>query len=252
MNPKIRTLLENLEFHESKDKPELFYRKLEEKDASGKIGVTAFIDFRRGNAKGRRFYTVDGIEGICDNEEDVNLIPVLKYFKDERDKILGIKPKESNKDTNLPEITQPVQTPATQRSPINQDVIKEASKIAKTLSWVVEQTKMFKLINNKKYVYVDGWETLGAMMYCRSEVTDIQEYKDGYKAFVTIFDVDGDVLSKGSAICTRQEKNWKDRDEYAIYSMAQTRALGKAYRLGLSWVMALAGLETTPAEEIEG
>jgi hypothetical protein len=37
---------------------------------------------------------------------------------------------------------------------------------------------------------------------------------------------------------------------FAIASMAQTRALGKAYRMGLSWIMKMAGFEGTFAEDM--
>jgi hypothetical protein len=35
-------------------------------------------------------------------------------------------------------------------------------------------------------------------------------------------------------------------------SMAQTRALGKAFRMALSWIMKMAGFEGTYAEDMEG
>ncbi len=40
-------------------------------------------------------------------------------------------------------------------------------------------------------------------------------------------------------------------DEYAILSMAQTRAVGKAFRNQLAWLMKAAGFEATPAEEMD-
>jgi hypothetical protein len=46
------------------------------------------------------------------------------------------------------------------------------------------------------------------------------------------------------------ERNWSHRDDYALRSMAQTRAVAKALRLCLGWIMSLAGYEATPAEEM--
>jgi hypothetical protein len=60
------------------------------------------------------------------------------------------------------------------------------------------------------------------------------------------------VISAAESICTRSERTWKERDEYAIKSMAQTRACAKALRNVLAWVAVLAGFEGTPAEEIAG
>jgi hypothetical protein len=88
MKTEIKTLLDDLDFHENIEKPGLFSKKLEETDASGKAGVTAYIDFRRSTERGRRFYTVEGIDGFFDNDLDVDTIPVLEYFKNTRDDIL--------------------------------------------------------------------------------------------------------------------------------------------------------------------
>ena len=48
----------------------------------------------------------------------------------------------------------------------------------------------------------------------------------------------------------RSERRWNNADEYAVRSMAVTRATGKACRLSFSPIMALAGKATTPAEEM--
>ena len=44
--------------------------------------------------------------------------------------------------------------------------------------------------------------------------------------------------------------NWSGRDDYALRSMAQTRAVSKALRLPLGFIVALAGYEATPADEM--
>lgn len=61
----------------------------------------------------------------------------------------------------------------------------------------------------------------------------------------------GKEIGFGSAICTNMETKKADFDEYAIASMAQTRAIGKAFRNLLGYVMNAAGYEATPAEEME-
>jgi hypothetical protein len=63
---------------------------------------------------------------------------------------------------------------------------------------------------------------------------------------------DGSVVSSGFAICSQAENKKSGFDEYAILSMAQTRAIGKAFRNMIGWVMKLEGYEATPAEEIKG
>jgi len=130
------------------------------------------------------------------------------------------------------------------------EIVKNAGRTAKILRDVVEKCKLYNDIAGKKYVRVEGWETLGALLYCKAVVTEIEEYRTGYRATAEIRNFEDKVLSRGVAICLRDEKNWKDKDDYALMSMAQTRAVGKAYRLGFSWILSLAGYEPTPAEEM--
>ena len=59
------------------------------------------------------------------------------------------------------------------------------------------------------------------------------------------------ILSKAEAICSNDEPSKASYAPFSIYSMAQTRATGKAYRLALGWIMKLAGYESTPAEEMD-
>lgn len=63
---------------------------------------------------------------------------------------------------------------------------------------------------------------------------------------------DGAVVSSGTGICSNMEIKKLDFDQYAVASMAQTRAIGKAYRNIIGYVMNNAGYESTPAEEMEG
>jgi len=61
---------------------------------------------------------------------------------------------------------------------------------------------------------------------------------------------DGAIIGRGSAICGMDESTWASRPRYARRSMAITRATGKAFRLGYSWIITLAGYAPTPAEEM--
>jgi hypothetical protein len=59
------------------------------------------------------------------------------------------------------------------------------------------------------------------------------------------------VVGAGFAICSNKEQGKKFYQEFAIASMAQTRAIGKAYRNILAWIIRAAGYEPTPAEEMD-
>jgi len=60
----------------------------------------------------------------------------------------------------------------------------------------------------------------------------------------------GQIIASGEAMCSNREERWRNADEYAIKSMSITRASGKAYRIPLSFLAVMAGLEVTPAEEM--
>jgi hypothetical protein len=118
---------------------------------------------------------------------------------------------------------------------------------------VVEQ-KLYTPIQGKNYVHVEGWQFAGGLMGTFPRVASIEnlsaEHEIKWRADVEIVNIkSGEVISRGFAICSSKENKKKSFDEYAILSMAQTRAIGKAYRNVIGWVMKLAGYEATPAEE---
>lgn len=133
-------------------------------------------------------------------------------------------------------------------------VIERAKLIANTLTPLVEQAKLYSMINGRKYVTVDGWNTMLSMLGVFPAVEYSRklerENETCYEARVNLTTLEGKVVGSGEAICSSKERNWANRDEFAIKSMAQTRATGKAARIGFSWIMKLAGYEPTPAEEM--
>lgn len=133
-------------------------------------------------------------------------------------------------------------------------MVKSASSMATVLADVIEKQRLYTLIQGKKHVRVDGWATLGSMLGILPKERSVTEHADGsFEAFVDLVSVrDGRVVGGGSALCSIEEKRWSNAERYARRSMAITRATGKAYRLGFAWVMALAGYDATPAEEMDG
>ncbi len=138
-----------------------------------------------------------------------------------------------------------------------EEVVKKGAEIATVLKDIVLKQGLFTMIKGKAHVHAEGWATLGAMIGVlpreRPELTVYMPELEGWSAFVELVRVsDGMVIGGAGALCTRTESKWQDRDEYAIRSMAVTRATGKAYRLAFAWVMKLAGYEVLPMEEAEG
>ena len=132
------------------------------------------------------------------------------------------------------------------------DVVIRATGMAKTLADIITSRRLYTTINGKKYVQVEGWSTLGAMMGVLPREVEVYERENGdFEATVELIRTsDCAVVGRASSIVSSDEKLWKGRERYARRSMAVTRATCKAYRLGFSWIMSLAGYEPTPAEEM--
>ena len=130
---------------------------------------------------------------------------------------------------------------------------RQVMHMAAVLKKHVVDNKLFNEIKGKNYVQVEGWQFAGGLIGTMPRIVAVEELSTGkWKAEAEIVEVKtGKILSRGFAICSKLESKKKDFDEYAILSMAQTRAIGKAYRNILAWVMKLAGYEGTPAEEMQ-
>lgn len=128
--------------------------------------------------------------------------------------------------------------------------------MAKELEKFVLDNKLFTEISNKNYVHVEGWQFAGALMGLVPIITSVESVTGAsgeikYRATSEIINMATDkVVGRGFAICSNKENKKKAFDEYAIFSMAQTRSIGKGYRNLVGWVMKLAGYEGTPSEEM--
>lgn len=131
-------------------------------------------------------------------------------------------------------------------------LVARATEAANALAGVIEDKKLFAMISGRKFVKCEGWTTLAAMMgVLPREATMTLRDTGAYEATVELVRIsDGAVLTRASAECGPDEPTWKNRAAYARRSMAATRATSKACRLAFSWVMALAGYEVTPLDEM--
>lgn len=129
-------------------------------------------------------------------------------------------------------------------------VIEGATRIATPLAGLVDKQQLFKMIGGKKHVLVEGWSLLGSMLGVFPVTVWTRKLEDGWEARVEARTRDGAVIGAAEAECLRSESLWANRDDYALRSMAQTRATSKALRQPLGFVMQLAGFAATPAEEM--
>lgn len=151
----------------------------------------------------------------------------------------------------------------------------QALHVAGVLQKFVQEQQLTVRIQDRPYALVEAWQFAGAQLGLYPIMTEVKNestyeaktfkwsdrknnpkekntfhYK--YRAFVEIRRFSDDkIVSRGEMICTNEEFGKYEFAEYAIQSMAQTRAEGKAWRMLLGWIMKAAGFETMPFEEMD-
>lgn len=134
-------------------------------------------------------------------------------------------------------------------------IIERATEIANALMAVEKrQPGLVAMIQGRKYLRAEMWTTMGAMLKVFPRVAwsrQIEGETEAWEARVDLVHLlTGDVVGGAEAMASAAERAPWGRASYSIRSMAQTRATGKAFRLGFSWIPVLAGYEATPAEEM--
>ncbi len=166
-------------------------------------------------------------------------------------------------------------------------IVEQASKVATALAKVIEKQDLAKnLGGRKKHVEIEGWQIAGTFLGAQPVITDVQRVEprtefpvstkrkkwgnvDGkrqiveetenrwtcvgwsFDAVAEVRTMDGRVIGRGEATCSREEPNWMDSTDSAVKGMAQTRACSRALRQALGFIVGLAGYSATPQEEME-
>lgn len=130
--------------------------------------------------------------------------------------------------------------------------IAQATDIAHALSSVIRSQGLVTVIQGREHVQVEAWTLCGSILGVFPVVEWTRKTDDGWEARVVAKTLAGATVGAAESMCSRSERTWKSRDDYAIRSMAQTRAVSKAMRAPLGFIMSLAGFVPTPVEEMEG
>ena len=143
---------------------------------------------------------------------------------------------------------------ATRTEEVNLSNPSDIMEFATNLKSLIVENKLSTPIKGRNYVNVEGWQIAGAFTGTFPIVEVVENLSEGntykYRAEVSLRNKEGEKVGYGVAICTNKESGKQNFDEYAVASMAQTRAVGKAYRMKIGWLLKIAGYETTPAEEM--
>lgn len=170
------------------------------------------------------------------------------------------------------------------------EVLTKATEIANVLKGLIDKQNLSASMGGgKKHVEIGAWQACGAMLGAlggealhaetvwtrpvrdpetgqlivrkydvketigKGEKQRVLEYEvegHDWEACVEIKTAAGVVVGRAEAMVSRSESKWSKRDEYAVRSMAETRAASRAYRNALGWIVAIAGFEQTPLEEM--
>lgn len=130
-------------------------------------------------------------------------------------------------------------------------VLARAKTVAVELVRTARAAELISNIAGHDYMRVEGWQALGAMLGVSPVTAWTRPLADGWEARVEVKNLDGRVIGAAEAQCRREEERWSRADDYAVRSMAQTRATSKALASVLRFVVVLGGVEGTPAEEMD-
>jgi hypothetical protein len=128
---------------------------------------------------------------------------------------------------------------------------RQATEIAAICKDIV--TKTAQNIQGRKYVRVEGWQSIANAYGCVASAKDVERIETGFRAIGQVRKMDtGVVICEAEGFVGDDERTWAKRDEFAKRAMAQTRAISRACRSAFAFIVTYmdAGLETTPAEEV--
>lgn len=146
-------------------------------------------------------------------------------------------------------------------------LMRRATDVAGVCREIVMKTAL--TIQQRKYVRVEGWQAIAVAYGLVASSRDVEVVPGGVRAVGEVRRMsDGALISTAEGFVGEDEPVWfggtsKDnygkektypkRQMYAIRAMAQTRAVSRACRGALSFVVTLidSNLSTTPAEEME-
>lgn len=136
------------------------------------------------------------------------------------------------------------------------EAVEFGNKAAKVLKDIIENQPNKVVINGKTYIQYHDWQTIATFYRCTvgtewsRSMRDTEGRITGYEARAIVKNSEGKEISAAESSCGRDENNWKDKEDFQVRSMAQTRAAVKALRNVFSFVPVLANYSPTPAEEM--
>jgi len=134
-----------------------------------------------------------------------------------------------------------------------QNYMRQATDVAGVCRAIVMETAQQIGKGDKKYVRVEGWQSIAVAHGCVASARDVERLEDGYRCIGEVKRMDnGQVISSAEGFLGDDEPMWASRPTYAKRAMCQTRAISRACRSAFAHIVVLIdkSLSTTPAEEV--
>lgn len=122
-------------------------------------------------------------------------------------------------------------------------------EVIKLVKEFVTKTHNVVTLDGKSYVKVAVWQFLASLMGLMPAF-DCEPSSDKVSCVCHLYNREGQEVSRSTMIASNGEEFLKDKSEYAIYGMAQTRALSRAVKNIYGFIVEEAGYCSTPMEEI--
>jgi hypothetical protein len=135
-------------------------------------------------------------------------------------------------------------------------IVKNAVGQAEILKKAIVEQGLSTRIQGREHINVEGWQLVLALnntvpvIKSSGRIVNSEGEIVGYEAECELRDGNL-VVGSGYGMCTRDERTWAKRDDYALRSMAETRAIGKACRNRFGFLAKIAEFEATPQEEMQ-
>jgi hypothetical protein len=136
-------------------------------------------------------------------------------------------------------------------------LLKRSKEVARAVKQFIRENRSMQLtIEGKKYPRAEVWQFAATCFGVTPMVTNTEELltddrkEMGYLAIAHAIDRTGRVISGAAAACMCSEPDWAGKPSFQIRSMAETRSCSKVLRNLFGYVMVMAGLCPTPAEEM--
>ena len=138
-----------------------------------------------------------------------------------------------------------------------EESLKAAAEACKSLMKYIKNSNLTPVTMGKgnEHLRVEHWGVISAFFGYAVQTMEpapvkIEEYH-GYKCLAKLIrKTDGFVLGRATSLCMRDEHQWREKPNYALASMAATRAAAKCQSNVWRWVVVMQGFSGTPVEEM--